>query len=351
MNTFYYDESNNHRKFYLKDKSFNIQNSDLNFVLAGVLKVTENSDFNYDEFKQEINLQNNAKEIKFKHIAKGDFLKCLDSNKLTLFFEYLYKSNLYVHYSNINIFYWGTVDIIDSLVYNGFDYSLVPHLKNKLYKIILKDKASFAQLLHTYEYPNIKKEEINSFIDKVLTFMQQHKSKENNQAFCFELEKLLYGAFGKKELVFIQDEEQHILIDSFFPFYVRSLEVFKNDKHVFDHEPTIEESFEKNKVYITKQQINNYEFIDSTQSELIQVSDITAGFLGKYFSFLNSLADEKVYEVLKGLTPLQKNNLVLLKKIVEKSEQKNPYYLHSTVPMDYFVKNSLFLGLEDDIYD
>ncbi len=346
MDTFYYDESNNHRKFYLKDKTFNVENSDLNFVLAGVVTASKSSNFNYDEFKKEINLQINVQEIKFKHIAKGDFLTCLKSKKLTIFLEHLYKSSLYVHYSNINIFYWGTVDIIDSLVYDSFDYSLVPNLKNELYKIILKDKASFAQLLHSYEYPNIKKEEINSFIDKLLTFIQQHKSEENNQALCFEIDKLLYGGFDNEELVFIQGEEEHMLIDSFFPFYVRSLEVFKNDKHVFDQEPTIENSFEKNKAYITKQHINNYEFIDSTQSELIQVSDVIAGFLGKHFSFLNSLADEKVYEVLKGLTPLQRDNLVLLKKILEKSEQKNPYYLHSIVPTDYFVKNSLFLGLE-----
>lgn len=347
MDTFYYDESNNHRKFYLKDKTFNVENSDLNFVLAGVVTTSKSSNFNYEEFKKEIKLQNNAEEIKFKHISKGNFLKCLDSKKLTLFFKYLYKSNLFIHYSNINIFYWSTVDIIDSLVYDSFDYNLVPHLKNELYKIILKDKASFTKLLYSYEYPNIKKEDIDSFLDKILTFIQLYKSKENSQTLSFELEKLLYNALGKEELIFIQNEKQHMLIDGFSPFYVRSLEVFRNYKHIFDQEPNIEEAFENNISYLTQKKIKNYEFIDSKQNELIQLSDILAGFLGKYFSYLNSLAEEKVYETLHRLTLLQKQNLVLLKNLVKKSEQKNPYFLHSIVPMDYFVKNSIFLGLEE----
>ena len=348
MNTFYYDETNNPRNFYLKDESFNIKNSDLNFVLAGVVATYEETNFNYEEFKKEIRLQKNVVEVKFKHIAKGDFLNCLNSKKVLTFFEFLYKSNLFIHYSNINIFYWGAVDIIDSLVYDNFDYSLLPYLKNELYKIILKDKISFAQLLYMYKYPNIKNNEVNNFIDKILTFILLHKSKENNQKLCFELEKLFYNALCKKELIFIQNEKQHMIIDSFFPFYIRSLEIFRNDKHIFDQEPFIEEAFERNKLYIIQQKINNYEFINSKQSELIQISDLLAGILGKYFSFLNGLADDKVYETINSLTPIQKKNLILIKQLIEKSEQKNPYFLHSIIPLDFFVKNNIFLELEND---
>lgn len=45
-----------------------------------------------------------------------------------------------------------------------------------------------------------------------------------------------------------------------------------------------------------------------------------------------------------------KNNLILImqlkKQLIEKSEQKNPYFLHSIIPLDFFVKNSIFLELE-----
>ena len=71
-------------------KSINIENSDFNFVLAGVVAPCEDTNFNYEEFKKEIRLQENAEEIKLKYLAKGDFLNCLNSKKLLTFFEFLY---------------------------------------------------------------------------------------------------------------------------------------------------------------------------------------------------------------------------------------------------------------------
>ena len=47
-----------------------------------------------------------------------------------------------------------------------------------------------------------------------------------------------------------------------------------------------------------------------------------------------------------------KNNLILIiqlkKQLIEKSKEKNPYFLHSIIPLDFFVKNNIFLELEND---
>ena len=132
--TFYYDETNNIKKFYVKENEFN-HTFTANFVLGGLVHEGEapNTQPLIDSFK----LQKNAKEVKFKHIAKGGFLDCLKSWKLTLFLQFLKDSNLYVHYSSINILYWSIVDIVDSAIENSdvakrLGPQFANHLKNDL---------------------------------------------------------------------------------------------------------------------------------------------------------------------------------------------------------------------------
>lgn len=113
---FYYDETNNIKTFYVKENDFNYTFT-ANFVLGGLLHQGAVSDVQplIDSFK----LQKTAKEVKFKHIAFGDFLDCLKSQKLNLFFRFLKDNDLYVHYSSLNILYWSVVDIVDSAIMNS----------------------------------------------------------------------------------------------------------------------------------------------------------------------------------------------------------------------------------------
>jgi len=346
--TFYYDETNNHRKFYLKDGKLNIQNSDLNFVLAGVVSNSEDINFDIAQFKKDIKLQKNTKEVKFENIEKGDFLKCLGSKRFNIFLTYLSNSNLYIHYSNINIIYWSIVDIIDSLVINieNYNFQLVPSLKNELYKIVLSDKDKFMSILYNFEYPNVKEEKIKLFIDTILTFIQLNKKENINRDICFEIELLLFNALKSDELIFIMNEKDNMLIDNFFNFYTRPLELFDNSNHIFDEEDSIEKLFISNKLYLDKKSIDNFTFKNSKDEELIQLSDILVGFLGKYFSYLNSIKDEDIYIIKNNFNNIQKENMELLKQIIMKTEQYNKYFFHSIVPLDYYIKNSIFLDLE-----
>ena len=77
--TFYYDETNNIRKFYVRETDFNSAFTD-NFVLGGLVHEGPAPDVQplIDSFK----LQKSVKEVKFKHIAKGDFIDCLRSQNL-----------------------------------------------------------------------------------------------------------------------------------------------------------------------------------------------------------------------------------------------------------------------------
>ncbi|EHF3472149.1 hypothetical protein J1C15_003145, partial [Proteus mirabilis] len=68
--TFYYDETNNIRKLYLKDSGFNVNKAD-NFILAGILHKGRNTSCDYSTLFQMLNLQKSTHELKLKHVAKG----------------------------------------------------------------------------------------------------------------------------------------------------------------------------------------------------------------------------------------------------------------------------------------
>lgn len=105
IHTFYYDETNNIRKLYLRDSGFN-GSVDSNFVLGGVMHDGTESHANIDELLSTLNLQQSIKEIKIKYLAKGDFINCLKSEKLNNFLSWLYKSDLYAFktlFPNLNV--------------------------------------------------------------------------------------------------------------------------------------------------------------------------------------------------------------------------------------------------------
>lgn len=78
--TFYYDETNNGRKFHLADGRFNIS-IDQNFILGGIVYEGQSNDIEPTELFQRLDLQKTINEVKFKHIASGDFINVLKSKK------------------------------------------------------------------------------------------------------------------------------------------------------------------------------------------------------------------------------------------------------------------------------
>jgi hypothetical protein len=63
---FYYDETNNIRKFYVREIDFN-SSFNSNFVLGGL--VYEGTQPNIKSLFDSLNLQSNIKEVKLKHIT------------------------------------------------------------------------------------------------------------------------------------------------------------------------------------------------------------------------------------------------------------------------------------------
>ncbi|CAM4300560.1 hypothetical protein EWU23_12760 [Cytophagaceae bacterium 50C-KIRBA] len=330
--TFYYDETNNIKKFYVRENDFNYTFT-ANFVLGGLVHLGQAPDVQplIDSFKQQMT----AKEVKFKHIASGDFLDCLKSEKMKLVLQFVKDSNLYVHYSSLNILYWSIVDIVDSAIVSSESaQQLGPrfanHLKNDLYKLSRLEIESVIQLFYKYEYPNIKSESVLPFIEEFTSLFNDYI---NTQEYHFGLESLrqiLKEAKKKNSLPFVMDEDDFILLNDLSHFYLRPIYLFKNSTHIFDNEDSIAETVNDYKILDKGVEIKNYTFVDSQTSQLIQLSDVFVGLMGKLTNYLNTSSREKINIDFVSLSATQLKNIDLLINVIDKSHNKNIGFLHNT---------------------
>ena len=330
--TFYYDETNNIRKFYIRETDFNSVFTD-NFVLGGLVHEGPAPDVQslIDSFK----LQKSVKEVKFKHIAKGGLIDCLRSQKLNLFLKYIWSSNLYIHYSSLNILYWSIVDIVDSAIaHSEVSQQLGPQfantMKNDLYKLARIEIDSMISLFHKYRYPNIKQNEVLLFIEEMSDLFVDYI---DDMEFHFGLESLrqiLKEARKKGSLPFVMDEDDFVLIDDFSHFYLRPIYIFKNSKHIFDNEDSIVELLSAYKIMDGSQEIKNFLFVDSISSQLTQLSDVLVGLVGKLGSYLNTNSRDEIYSDFCSLSQIQGENIDLLLALIDRSHDKNIGFLHAT---------------------
>ena len=330
--TFYYDETNNIRKFYLKEYDFNSAFSN-NFVLGGLVHEGPAPDIQplIDSFQ----LQKSVKEVKFKHIAKGGLLDCLKSKKLALFLQFIKSSDLYIHYSSLNILYWSLVDIVDSAISHSevsqqLGLQFANSLKNDLYKLSKIEIDSVILLFRKFEYPNIKKNSILPFIEELSDLFSGYL---DDMEFHFGLESLrqiLKEAKKKGSLPFVMDEEDFVLIKDFSHFYLRPIYMFKNSRHIFDNEDSIANILSGYKIVDDSKEVNNYSFVDSQSNQLTQLSDILVGLIGKLHSYLNTSSRDEIFYDFSQLNLTQSENIDLLLSLIDESHDKNIGFLHTT---------------------
>ncbi len=329
---FYYDETNNIKKFYVRENDFNYTFT-ANFVLGGIVHKgnTPNVQPLIDSFK----LQKTANEVKFKHIAKGTFVDCLKSDKLTLFLEYILTNDLYVHYSSLNILYWAIVDIVDSAVANSevaqqAGPQFINHLKNDLYKLSRLEIDSVINLFYHFEYPNIKKDKVIPFIEALTSLFEKYIETDEFHFGLESLRQILKEAKKKGSLPFVMDEEDYILLKDLSQFYLRPIYLFKNSNHIFDNEDSISDILKDYRILDGKEEISNYSFVDSKSNQLIQLSDVFVGLVGKLSKYINTSTINEIETDFSTLTPKQEKNIDLLIDVIDKSHNENIAFLHST---------------------
>lgn len=324
--TFYYDESNNIRKLWLNDNDFNAP-IDSDFVLGGVMHFGEVCKANVLELKSKLKIQKSAKEMKFKHISKSkDFLECLADDKVAVFLQWLLESDLYVHFSNVNNLYFAIVDIIDSIDEPAY-IPFIFQMKNELYKIARKNYKEFYELLSSCGYPNVLGKHIANFYNGIMRLIEN-----NSDELSFDMEILRQGlkiARKQTELVFLQGNPDRTVLEDYSSFYIRPIGVFPYATHIFDNEYKVEEVFGKYDFSHGGNKNNNFSFVNSKDNLLVQVSDCAVGLIGKYYTYINSIDINGAYQMLRSITPKQKDTLRLFSSLIVKSENVSKLLLNS----------------------
>lgn len=362
--TIYYDESNNMRKLLLAGDEYNIDNDPNQdaspiFVLAGIAFANSSKQIDFDLLKKKMHLQKECTELKFSQMVKirakytpiEAFRYALGSKRFKTLFECLSSREVFIHYKMINTVYWSFLDIIEDIVLcinAQEDWMNQLFYKNCLYRLIKLDKENFLSLMTDFNYPNITKENSLKFLERLNDLIMKNVAvkfsegrNDQDSEMLVKLGFLVYKCiklFGEKlnfELVF--DHDKDILIEDFSTFYINRLKTFPNSEHILDKECKIEEKINNVRMHDPELDAVNFTFVESKEAQnyLVQISDVTAGFIRLYFNFLEYSSIEEVSLFIDSLNPTQKQTMSLFKELLDKSVEECHILLHRVVvPMD-----------------
>ncbi len=340
---FYYDETNNIRKFLLTDGGTNV-NEHKNFILGGIALREGKTLPEIASLREVLGMQDNAPEIKFKHVASGDFEAALSSRKMARFLAWLTEQQLAIHYSSINIVYWSIVDIVDSILAserfapfsNGQEET-----KNELYRIACMEKRAFLALMKHHGYPNIRRGKVADFMADIEVFLNLHNPRASNLP-THMLKELVRKAKVLTELPFLVDDDADILIGSFSSFFTMPILLFKNAAHVFDREIQVEKSLNADGFKRRAQGID-YRFSDSKADPGIQLADVIVGLIGRYQDFVEEHRLPELLARQKAWSATQTESFNLLRGLIDYSDGVSNALIHRITAMDSGWKNDTFM--------
>jgi len=370
--TLYYDESNNHRKFYINEEenNYNIDNdpqrkqsAPINFLIAGVAYKGNICPADALELIKSLKLQKSAKELKFNQVASNNFDSVLKSPEINSILKWLLDNDLYIHYFNLNMEYWAFIDIIDDCVRHCYenerltfqsDFHFRDYLdfhKDALYRIIRADRAAFLGMVKNLNYPCIEGREqefiksLHTFTIDFITnqFVQGPVTVESSDIDPFlSLAELFSLCQDIPDMTMTMEWEKGILVDGFSVFYYNRMVSFPNSVHFFDEESKIEKkiaSLNRN----AKQSNIQYKFVKSANTPMTQVADVVAGLFAKYFDFIVRHSNAELANFKARFNVSQLETMSLLKALIEKTDVECPQLLFYVISPTEHKKHQLFL--------
>ena len=328
---FYYDETNNYRKVKITEKGLNdFKVMFDNFTLGGIC-FEKSKERDNKELIKNLKLQT-GQELKSKTFFKGKntFKDCIEHKKLNIIFNWIL-NNAYVHYSDIDSIYFSVIDIVDSICNNPIaKYSpqdLIDTFKDELYWAIRSNFEIFLDICKKTDYPNVTNEKIKIFCKGLIDII----NKEQEKYTTLELLKDLIEQFiNYNDLIFLKDNEERIIMESFYSLRQQRCIIFRNSMHIFDKELVDEQKMNDEYMALSDgNKLENYKFLDSKDEVNIQISDIIIYVIAKYLKFLTHYPNENVDNTLRSLNEMGRENLTRLIQIINKSNKENIFFLET----------------------
>ena len=328
---FYYDETNNYRKVKITEKGLNdFKVMFDNFTLGGIC-FEKSKERDNKELIKNLKLQT-GQELKSRTFFKGKntFKDCIEHKKLNIIFNWIL-NNAYVHYSDIDSIYFSVIDIVDSICNNPiakyFPQGLIDTFKDELYWAIRSNFEIFLDICKKTDYPNVTNEKIKIFCKGLIDII----NKEQEKYTTLELLKDLIEQFiNYNDLIFLKDNEERIIMESFYSLRQQRCIIFRNSMHIFDKELVDEQKMNDEYMALSDgNKLENYKFLDSKDEVNIQISDIIIYVIAKYLKFLTHYPNENVDNTLKSLNEMGRENLTRLIQIINKSNKENIFFLET----------------------
>jgi len=335
--TFYYDETGNCRLFRLTEDGVNNESAlESDFILGGIAYDGSICPADADVLFQLLKLQPSIKELKFHHINRSNisFLQFMGDDKVTAYINWLHDSKLYIHYATINNLYYGLVDLVDSLleVYPKFyfDFEWLQYLKSELYRFCKEHFENVHPILYKYHFPNIARENTKSFCLEFCELIRDFNDDATETGFGMEVIRQMLKHVGKYgEMPLLHDNDPDILVNEYYSLYSGRCYTYKNAHHYFDREDVVKEKMDAVNFVDDGKPFKNYDFIDSLENRLIQVSDVFVGVLGRVFKYLDSVSEEDIRIIDREKNAIAIMNLQKLNELIIRSDKKHPMLIQN----------------------
>lgn len=331
---FYYDETNNYRKFYInKSGKFN-QPIDRYFVLGGIC-LEFDQQCNFESLMQDLKMQKNTKEIKAHHIFKSpDLLECLNSKKLNVMLQWIYDNKIYLHFEAVDHMYILASDIA-SIICN--DESEIVFFSDIIYKLIQMDTEKVLYIMSNFNYPQISEQNIESFLQAWKDYINYCKEIDIDKNNLDKITQFLMYDSIIKRLNAVQNtnnfENREFIIEKYDIYYQTMPILFLDSYHIFDEELEIQKELLKNANWTIKgKTINNYTFINSVNNKMVQISDVMVALFSRFLTYVGGfeIGEKTTISLLKLRNSLktqtQCDNFLLLTKIMKDSYEKNQQF-------------------------
>ncbi len=330
----YFDETQNWKSIKKEGKpkilrTLNIPNIQEHFVFGGIATKDYEEPITLDELLNIFRMSPAKKEVKATDVIKNDFLSSLKSKQLHCLLQYIRNRKWFLHFSVTNLLYYSIDEIMMGLVMNSKYGKLVFSdesylIRDEFYRIFANDLEWNVKQLISFDYPAVKNENLSAFRTFVTGMVVKYIGRTNamNNITKIILEVLKDSEDKKRDVVFVEDEKNGILIHDFLQFFTTRICMLAYSHLTLDEEADVETHLKQKSICVHGRKLDNFQFMNSKSNTYIQISDLIVSLISRYFNFLDRRWED-VQKDLDGLKYLDKKNLYLLNNLLIYSEHES----------------------------
>lgn len=341
IHTFYYDETNNDRLIYLTEDGFNVPDP-RPFVLGGVVHPGPKKPIELAQLRRSMRIQPATPELKYRMVARGDFLTMLGSKRLNIFLTWLANESFYIHFIALDPVYYSYVDIIDSMPQmDMFDLGGRFILKNDLYRVLRRDLHVTQDILRRYSYPALASGDVKGFLNEVIELVE-HGDALMPDFNRMMLKGVLQSGRSLSSLLLLDDMPKMIMQD-FATMFMQRLCLFRASQHILDNEDEVSKVLENYRFMDAGKPLDLYRFVDSKSEPGVQLADVVVGLLGACLTWLREFDSKEIFATMQDLTPMQSGNRLALAALVDRSIAVTDAFVQKVISLDDMERLEVFL--------